>query len=71
LRDVGEGAVAVVAIEDVFAALQTRRTAGHLDAFVGTASGFGQRCGFDIEVNVVGNEEVEIAVAVVVEKGTA
>ncbi len=58
-------------VEDVFAALQTGWTTGYLNAFVGTARGFGERCGLDVEVDVVGDEEVEIAVAVVVEEGAA
>ena len=69
--DVGEGTVAVVAVEDVFAALQARRAAGDLDAFVGAAGGLGERGRLDVEVDVVGDEEVEVAVAVVVEEGAA
>ena len=69
--DVGEGAVAVVVIEDVFAALQAGRAAGHLDAFVGAAGGFGSGRGLEVEVDVVGDEEVEVAVPVVVEKCAA
>ena len=69
--DVGEGAVAVVVVEDVLAALEAGRAAGDLDAFVGAAGGFGERRGLDVEVDVVGDEEVEVAVAVVVEKGAA
>ena len=71
LRDVGEGAVAVVAVEDVFATLQTGGAAGYLNAFVGAAGGFGKGGGLDVEVDVVGDEEVEVAVAVVVEERAA
>ena len=69
--DVGEGAVSVVVIEDVFAALQAGRPAGDLDALVGAAGGGGVGRGLDVEVDVVGDEEIEVAVAVVVEEGAA
>ena len=71
LGDVGERAVAVVAVENVFTTLQTRGAAGYLDTFIGTACRFGERCGLDVEVDVVRNEEIEMTIAVVVEKGTA
>ena len=69
--DVGEGAVAVVVVEDVLAAFEAGRSAGDLDALVGAARGFRQRGGLDVEVDVVGDEEIEVAVLVVVEKGAA
>ncbi len=69
--DVGEGAVAVVVVEDVLAAVEAGRAAGDLHAFVGAAGGFGQRGGLDVEVDVVGDEEIEVAVLVVVEEGAA
>jgi hypothetical protein len=56
-------------VENIFSALQAGRAAGYLNSFIGTAGGFGERRGLDVEVDVVGNEEVEIAVAVVVEEG--
>ena len=71
MGDVGEGAVSVVVVENVFATLQAGGTASYLNAFVRAASCFGERCGLDVEVDVVGDEEVEMAVAVVVEEGTA
>ena len=69
--DVGEGAVAIVVVEDVFTTLQAGWAAGDLNAFVGAAGGFGVGRGLDVEVDVVGDEEVEMAVAVVVEEGAA
>ena len=69
--DVGKGAISVVVVEDVFAALEAGRSAGDLDAFVGTAGGGGIGRGLDVEVDVVGDEEIEVAVAVVVEEGAA
>ena len=71
LADVGEGAVAVVAVEDVFAAFEAGRAAGDLHALVLAAGGFRDGGGLDVEVDVVGDEEVEMAVAVVVEEGAA
>ncbi len=70
-RYVGEGSIAVVVVEDVLAALQAGRPAGDLDAFVGACAGLGKRRGLDIEVDVVGDEEIEVAVAIVVEEGAA
>ena len=69
--DVGESAITVVAIEQVLAALQARWTARDLDALVGAICVFGQRSGLYIEVDVVADEEVEVAVFVVVEKCAA
>ncbi len=51
--------------------MQAGRAAGDLDALVGAAGGLGERRGLDVEVDVVGDEEVEMAVAVVVEEGAA
>ena len=54
-----------------FTAIKPRRPTRDLNAFVRAACGFGQwRC-LDVEVDVVGDEEVEVAVAVVVEEGAA
>ena len=69
--DVGESAVAVVAVEQVLAALEARRPARDLDALVGAVRVFGQRRGLYIEVDVVADEEIEVAVFVVVEKRAA
>ncbi len=70
-EDVGEGPVAIVVIEDVFAALQSRWPTCHLNAFVGAAGYFWKRGGLDVEVDIVGDKEVEVPVAVIVEKGAA
>ena len=58
-------------IEEVLAAFESRRPAGDHDAFVGAVGVLRQRRGFYIEVDVVADEEVEVAVLVVVEKGAA
>ena len=41
------------------------------DALVGAVGVFGQRGGLEVEVDVVADEEVEVAVLVVVEEGAA
>src|SRR3989441_4273970 len=69
--DVGEGAVAVVVIEDVFAAGQAGRAAGDHDAFVEAGARFGNGRGSEVEINVIGDEEIEAAVAVVVHESAA
>ena len=71
MRDVGEGAVTIVVIEDVLAALQAGWTTCHLNAFVGAAGCLWKRCSLDVEVDVVGDKEVEVAIAVIVKKGAA
>jgi hypothetical protein len=58
-------------VEDVLSSLEPGRAAGYLNAFIGAAGGFGKRGGLDIEVDVVGDEEVEVAVTVVVKEGAA
>ena len=42
-----------------------------MNALVSTACGFGKWCGLNVEVDVVSDEEIEIAVTVVVEEGAA
>ena len=69
--DIGERAVAVVVKQDVLAALQPRRTAGNQDDLVEAGAGFRQRRGLGIEVDVVGDEQVEVAVLVVVDESAA
>ena len=71
LADVGEGAVAVVVVEDVLAAGKAGRAAGDEHALVGAGAVFGEGRGLEVEVDVVGDEEVEVAVAVVVDEGAA
>src|SRR5260370_2144434 len=67
LADVGEGAVAVVVIEDVFAAVESGRAAGDHDAFVETRARLGNGSGFQVEIHVIRDAEIEEAVALVVE----
>lgn len=58
-------------IKDVFSALKARRAASYLDSFVCATGGVRQRRGLDVEIDVVGDEEIEMPVAVIVEKGAA
>ena len=70
--DVFEGAVAAIVIEDIFCGGQTLRAAHHGSAFPhagGALTGSGR--GREIEVDVVGDHEIEMAVAVVVDEGAA
>ena len=74
VADVGECAVAVVVEEVVFFAAEASGAAHDLDAAegaAGVADGFGAGDGgiFEVEVDVAGDEEVEVAVAVVVSEG--
>ena len=71
LGDIGERAVAVVVKQDVLAALQPGRPAGHHQSLVQAVAGFRQRRGLGVEVDVVGDEQVEVAVAIVVDKRAA
>ena len=69
--DVLERAVALVAIERVLATRKARRPAGHRHAFVSAQPRVGCGRGGEIEVDVVGDEQVETAVAVVVDERRA
>ena len=55
----------------IFSAGETGRSAGYDDAFVGAWAFFGERRSFQVEVDVVGDEEIEMAVFVVVDPGAA
>ena len=71
--DVGESAVAVVVIEDVGVAGQARagRTSSGMPFHWHTAARRFRRRGFGIELDVVADEKIEIAVAIVVDPGAA
>src|SRR5271157_1045947 len=71
LGNVGERAVAVVVVEDVLPTLETRRSTRDHRALVQAWARFrhGSRC--QIEVNIVGDEKIQAAVAVIVNKGAA
>ena len=71
LADVGERAVAIVVVQDVLAAAQAGRSAGDQQALVGAGAGFGRRGGLQIEIDIVGDEEIEMAVAIVIHKSAA
>ena len=69
LRDVGESPVPIVAEEHVDAAGEARGAAGNQDALVEARTGFRQRSGLQVQVDVTGDEQVELAVPVIVEEG--
>src|SRR6266404_2543211 len=69
--DVGESSIAVVVIKNVLAAVESRRTARDHDAFVEAGTGFGNGRGLQVEIDVVGDEEIEVAVAIVVHESAA
>ena len=77
LRDPGavghvlEPTITQVAVEDVGASGKTRRAASHLHALVPAQTRIGRRCGLQVEVDVVGGKEIQIAVPIVVQEGTA
>src|SRR5437667_12043254 len=57
--------------EDVLAAVQTRRPTGDHYTFIKTRSRLRNRSSSQIEIDIVGDEEIEFAVAIVVDKCTA
>ena len=72
-RDIGEGSVAVVAVEVVLRLGQAQRAAhrGHaLVIAVGNSQG-GFGSGGQIDFKIVGDEKIEMAVAVVIHKSAA
>jgi hypothetical protein len=69
--DVLERPVSLVAVEDVLAAGEPGRSAGHGHALVAAEAGVGCRRRLQVHVDVVRHEEVQPAVAVVVEEGAA
>src|SRR5437870_11599646 len=56
--------------EDVLAAVQTRRPTGDHYTFIKTRSRLRNRSSGQVEIDVVGDEEIEFAVALVVDKCT-
>src|SRR5262245_29653398 len=70
-RDVLEHAVSLVAIHDVFAAVQSRRSACDRHPLVTAQARVGHWRGLEVEVDVVGGEEIEQAVAIDVEERAA
>src|SRR5437762_14219510 len=57
--------------EDVLAAVQTRRPTGDHYTFIKTRSRLRNRSSSQIEIDIVGDEEIEFAVANVVDKRAA
>src|SRR5215470_2501341 len=71
VRDIGKRAVAVIVIEPVSAALQSSWAAGDWNPAISAERPlpeFGQV--FEIEVNIVGDVQIEVAVVVVVPKSS-
>ena len=71
LGNVGERSVAVVVVENVLAALQSRRSARHHHTLVEARAGLRHRRRCQIEIDVVGDEQIELPVAIVVDEGAA
>ena len=58
-------------VENIFSALQSGRPAGDHDALVKAGAGFGHGSGRQIHVDIVGDKEIKVAVAIVVDKSAA
>ena len=71
VRDVLERAIAAISIEHVVAAGKAGRSARHRQALVAAEARVGHRRRLEIEVDVVGDEQVEATIAVVVEERAA
>jgi len=69
--DIAEGTVTVVVEENVFAADEAGGSAGDEHSFVITGAGFGDGRGGEIHVDVIGDEEIELAVAIVIDECAA
>jgi hypothetical protein len=70
-RNIGEGAITMVVEENILAAVQAWRTAGHHHAFVQARAGFRNGSGGQVHIDVVGDEKIELAVAIVIDECTA
>ncbi len=57
--------------ENILAAIHARRAAGNHDALVEAGAGFGNRRGGQVHIDVISDEEIEFAVAIVIDEGTA
>jgi hypothetical protein len=55
--------------KDILAAFQSGRAAGDKESFIETGARFRHRGGFGIEIDVIGHEQVEQAVAIIIEEG--
>ena len=64
-------AVAIVVVEDVGVAVQSGRPARYHHGFIEAGSALGNWRRLQIEINVVGDEEIELSVAIVIEEGAA
>lgn len=70
--DIGKGPIAVIVVQGVFASGQSAGAAVNRNSLPGAGGVLpGHRGVLQIETDVVGDEEIEMAVPVVVEKGTA
>src|SRR4029077_19528559 len=69
--DIAEGAVSVVVVENILAAFEPGRAAGHHHALVQTRTRLRNWRGREIEINVIGYEQIELTVAVIVYESAA
>jgi len=58
-------------IQNILAAVESRGAAGDHYAFVKARAGFGNGRGFQVEIDVIGDEKIEVAVAIVVDESAA
>src|SRR6266542_917085 len=72
LRDIFEGAVPAIAVQEVCAACQTLRSAWHRNVVEAAVFGFArERYALRVEVHIVGDEQIEMSVPVVVQEATS
>ena len=72
VRDVGKRAVAAVAVEDVRAAGEPERPARDRDLVVAAVGGLARTgCRRRIEIHIAGDEQIQVAVTVVIQKAAA
>src|SRR4029077_16821057 len=68
LRNIPEGGVAVGVEQDVRGAIHAWRTASDHHAFVQAGPGLGHGSGGQIHVDVVGDEKIKLAIAIVIDE---
>ena len=70
-RNIGECSVAIVVVEDVLSALAIREDRRRPSALVDTRPRLGHRSGRQVEIDIVGHEQIEAAVAIVIDESAA
>ena len=71
LGNIRKCAVAVVVEQNIFSAEKSRRSASDENSFVFARAGFGDGRGRQIEIDVVCDEKIEVAVAIVIDESAA